>query len=53
MFEWKHGLIWITFELEYKEKAVKIDNCILDTGSATTTVDIELVDFNYRKPAMM
>lgn len=30
---------------------MKIDNCLLDTGSATTAVDIELVDFNYRKPA--
>ena len=30
-----------------------MDNWILDTGSATTPVDIELVDFNYRKPAMI
>ena len=51
IFEWKHGLIWITFELEYEGKAANIDNCILDTGSATTAVDIDLVDFNYRKPA--
>ena len=37
--------------MEYEGKTVKVDNCILDTGSATTAVDIELVDFNYRKPA--
>ena len=51
IFEFKNGLIWIIFELEYQGNLTKIDNCILDTGSATTAVDIELVDFNYQKPA--
>lgn len=51
IFEWKHGLIWVTFELVYEGKSIKIDNCILDTGSATTAIDIDLVDFNYEKPA--
>ncbi len=51
IFQWKHGLIWITFELVYEGKGIKIDNCILDTGSATTAIDIDLIDFNYRKPA--
>lgn len=51
IFQWKHGLIWITFEVVYEGKGIKIDNCILDTGSATTAIDIDLVDFNYRKPA--
>ncbi len=50
IFQWKHGLIWITFEVVYEGKGIKIDNCILDTGSATTAIDIDLVDFNYRKP---
>ena len=51
IFEWKHGLIWISFYLEYEGKVTKIDNCILDTGSATTAIDIEMVDINYRKSA--
>lgn len=51
IFQWKHGLIWITFEVVYEGKGMKIDNCILDTGSATTAIDIDLVGFNYRKPA--
>ncbi|MFH1561803.1 MAG: hypothetical protein ABIF11_00075 [Nitrospirota bacterium] len=50
-FELKHGLIWITFELIYEGNSVIIDKCILDTGSAATAIDIDLVDFNYRKPA--
>ncbi|MFH1096631.1 MAG: hypothetical protein ABH886_11320 [Candidatus Desantisbacteria bacterium] len=50
-FELKHGLIWITFELIYEGNSVIIDKCILDTGSAATAIDIDLVDFNYRKSA--
>lgn len=50
-FEWKHGLIWITFELIYEGNIVIIDKCILDTGSAATAIDIDLVDFNYHKSA--
>jgi hypothetical protein len=34
-----------------KETVLKIDNCILDTESATTAIDIDLIDFNYRKPS--
>ena len=52
-FEWKDGLIWITFKLEYEGTVFSIDNCIVDTGSATTAVDIDLVDFNFRKPAIL
>ncbi len=38
-FEWKHGLIWISCELEYEGKTIKADQCILDTGSASTALD--------------
>ncbi len=38
-------------DIEYEGKAVRIENCILDTGSATTAIDIDLVDFDYRKPS--
>ena len=52
-FDYRNGLIWISFVLEYDKKEVKIDNCILDTGSATTAIDIDLVDFNYRKSSIV
>lgn len=51
IFKWDQGLIWISFEIEYEGSMSRIDNCILDTGSATTAIDIDLVDFNYRKHA--
>ncbi|MBU0700063.1 protease [bacterium] len=50
-FELNHGLIWITFELIYEGNSVVIDKCILDTGSAATAIDIDLVNFNYYKSA--
>ena len=39
------------FELVYEGNLIKIDNCILDTGSATTAIDIDLIQFNYQKPS--
>ncbi len=50
-FEIKHGLIWISVELSYGGRCYIIDNCILDTGSATTAIDIECISFNYRNPS--
>jgi len=52
-FEWREGLIWLTVELEYEGKRFTIDNCILDTGSVTTAINIDLVDFSFRKPARL
>ncbi len=43
-FEWKDGLIWVTFTLEYEGTKFTIDHSILDTGSATTAVDIHKLD---------
>jgi hypothetical protein len=51
-FELLHGLIRVSFELVYEGKPIEIDHCILDTGSAATAVDIDLIDINYRKPAV-
>ena len=45
-FHFRNGLIWVSIDLDYEGKDVKIDNCIIDTGSATTAIDIDLVDFN-------
>ena len=50
-FVFDQGLIWISINIQYEGKSIEIENCILDTGSATTAIDIDLVDFNYRKPA--
>ncbi len=52
-FEFKNGLIWIPVVLNYEGAPVKIEKCILDTGSATTAVDIDFVDFNYQKPCFI
>lgn len=48
-FRYEKGLIWITIVIEYNGKKVQVDNCILDTGSATTAIDIDLVEFDYEK----
>jgi len=52
-FEYYKGLIWIAVSLEYEGKLIGIDKCIFDTGSATTAIDIDLVDFDYRKPSFI
>ncbi len=39
-FEFIHGLIWVSFELIYEEKNIKIDDCVLDTGSATSAIEL-------------
>ena len=52
-FIFKDGLIWVSIELVYENKPYAINNCIIDTGSGTTAIDIDLVEFNYRKPALV
>lgn len=52
-FEYRNGLIWISIIVVYEDKQISIDSCILDTGSATTAIDIDLVDFNYQKPSFI
>jgi len=52
-FEWKQGLIWIDIQLVYSGKIVIIPNCIVDTGSSSTMVDIDFVEFNYHKPTLI
>ena len=50
IFKWHQGLIWLSLDIIYENRKSRIDNCIVDTGSATTAIDIDLVKFNYRKP---
>ncbi|CAB1084140.1 hypothetical protein D1AOALGA4SA_11672 [Olavius algarvensis Delta 1 endosymbiont] len=52
-FSFRNGLIWISVVIEYEGESIKFDNCILDTGSATTAIDIDLVEFNYNKPSFV
>ncbi len=52
-FKWKHGLVWVSLILTYEGQAYTIDNCIVDTGSASTAIDIGLIPFNYQKPAII
>ncbi len=52
-FIFRNGLIWVAIGLEYEGIEIKVDNCILDTGSATTAIDIEIVDFNYKKSSII
>ena len=52
-FEWKGGLIWVSVELEYEGSHYTIDHCLVATGSATTAIDIDCVDFNFQKPAII
>jgi hypothetical protein len=49
-FEYRHGLIWLNVDILYEGLTVKIDKCILDTGSATTAINIDMVNLNYQKP---
>lgn len=51
IFEWNHGLIWVSIKINYNGAWYLIDNCIIDTGSATTAIDIDLIDFDYKRPA--
>ncbi len=53
IFNFRNGLIWISIDIEYEGENINIDNCILDTGSATTAIDIDLVEFNYKKPSFV
>ena len=52
-FKYKDGLLWIPIEIVYEGIQVKIDDCIIDTGSATTAFDIDIVNFNYNKNALI
>lgn len=50
-FTFRQGLIWIPIEVVYEGQMVRIEDCIIDTGSATTAIDIDMIAFNFRKPA--
>ena len=50
----KHdGLIFIPITLGYDSKIYQITDCILDTGSAGTIIDVELIEFNSKIPGIL
>jgi len=48
ILSFQNGLTWISINIEYEGKHTRINNCILDTGSATTAIDIDLVNFTSK-----
>jgi hypothetical protein len=47
------GLIFIPITLEYNSKSYQVTNCILDTGSAGTVIDVDLIGFNPKIPSIL
>jgi len=52
-FEWQQGLIWVPLTVIYGGSTIIIPDCIIDTGSKTTMIDIDWVEFDYQKPAII
>lgn len=50
-FVFKRGLIWVSITIVYEGQHIEIDNCIFDTGSATTAIGIDLIKLNYNLPS--
>lgn len=48
-----NGLIFIPITLGYNSNIYHITDCILDTGSAGTIIDIELISFNPKIPGIL
>jgi len=49
----RNGLIYLPITLNYDGQIYVINDCILDTGSAGTVIDIDLISFNYKIPAVL
>jgi len=47
------GLIFILITLGYDAKIYQITDCILDTASAGTIIDIDLIEFNPKIPSIL
>ncbi len=47
------GLIFIPITLGYDNNIYQISDCILDTGSAGTVIDTDLISFNHRIPGVL
>jgi hypothetical protein len=51
-FRFEHGLIFVPIAIQYENEPGTIPDCIIDTGSAKTTLDSSLVNINYQKPTI-
>lgn len=49
----RDGLIFIPITLGYDSKSYQITDCILDTGSAGTVIDVDLIEFNPKIPGIL
>ncbi|MDM8561138.1 hypothetical protein [Candidatus Parabeggiatoa sp. HSG14] len=47
------GLIFIPITLGYNSKIYQVTDCILDTGSAGTVIDVDLIEFNPKIPGIL
>ena len=47
------GLIFIPITLGYNSNIYQITDCILDTGSAGTIIDVDLIPFNHKIPSIL
>jgi hypothetical protein len=47
------GLIFIPITLGYNSKNYQVTDCILDTGSAGTIIDVDLIPFNPKIPGIL
>jgi hypothetical protein len=47
------GLIFIPITLGYNSNNYQITDCILDTGSAGTIIDVDLIPFNPKIPGIL
>ncbi len=50
-FLFKKGLIWVCVAVIYDGRVTTVENCVVDTGSATTAIDIDQIELNYSRPA--
>ena len=47
------GLIFIPITLGYNSKSYQVTDCILNTGSAGTVIDVDLIPFNPKIPGIL
>ena len=47
------GLIFIPITLGYNFNIYQVTDCILDTGSAGTIIDVDIIQFNPKIPGIL
>ena len=49
----RDGLIFLPITLGYGGQVFQISDCILDTGSGGTVMDVDLIPFNAKLPGVL